>query len=164
VIHPQAVVDGQNEDVTIWQFASVIRGAVIGRGSSIGACAIVDGARLGERVRVGHGASIHPGVWIGDDVFIGPGVVACNDLNPRVGGGFDLQALLDGKVVVRIEDGASIGANSTILPGVTIGKRAMIAAGSLATADVKDDELWLQRRPNGDGRLMSPLPVPPGGL
>lgn len=130
----------------IWQFASVIRGARIGNGCSIGSCAIVDGARLGDRVRVGHGASIPPGVWIGDDVFVGPGVVICNDPDPRVGSGFDLQALLDGKVVVRIEDRASIGAGSVILPGLTIGEGAMVAAGSVVTKDVPKGGLWLQKR------------------
>ena len=130
----------------VWRFASVIRGAQVGEDCSIGTCSIIDGARLGERVRVGHGASIPPGVWIGDDVFVGPGVVICNDPDPRVGSGFDIQALLDGKVVVRIEDGASIGAGSVILPGVTVGAGAMIAAGSVVTKDVPKGGLWLQKR------------------
>jgi UDP-2-acetamido-3-amino-2,3-dideoxy-glucuronate N-acetyltransferase len=144
VIHPLSVVDGGlGQGVSVWQFASVIRGAQIGDGSSIASCAIVDGARLGDRVRVGHGASIPPGVWIGDDVFVGPGVVICNDKHPGRGH-FDMQALLKGAVVVRIENGASIGAGSVILPGVTIGEGAMVAAGSVVTKDVAKGALWLK--------------------
>lgn len=145
-VHPLALVDGDHPGVTVWQFASVIRGAQIGAGSSIGSCAIVDGARLGTGVRVGHGASIHPGVWIGDDVFVGPGAVICNDPWPKAGSGFDVCELLAGKVVVSIEDGASIGAGSVILPGVTVGKGAMVAAGSVVTRDVLKGSTWLQRR------------------
>lgn len=146
MIHPLAVVDGDLEGVTVWQFASVIRGAKIGAGSSIGSCAIVDGAKLGRRVRVGHGASIHPGALIGDDVFIGPAAIICNDPYPQAGSDFDVGELLAGKVVVRIEDRASIGAGAVILPGVTIGKGAMIAAGSVVTRDVARGALWLQKR------------------
>lgn len=145
-VHPLAFVDGDYPGVTVWQFASVIRGAKIGPGSSVGSCAIVDGARLGTGVRVGHGASIHPGVWIGDDVFVGPGAVICNDPWPKAGSGFDVDELLAGKVVVRIENGASIGAGSVILPGVTVGRGAMVAAGSVVTRDVLKGATWLQRR------------------
>lgn len=146
LIHPLAVVESDLADVTVWQFASVIRGAQIGAGSSVGSCAIVDGARIGQRVRIGHGASIHPGVWVGDDVFIGPGAVICNDPWPKAGSGFDVAALLAGKVVVRIENGASIGAGSVVLPGVVVGRGAMVAAGSVVTRDVAKGSTWLQRR------------------
>jgi UDP-2-acetamido-3-amino-2,3-dideoxy-glucuronate N-acetyltransferase len=74
-IHEKAHVDKDcsfGDGTWVWQFASVIRGAVIGQRCSIGAQAIVDKAKLGDCVLVGHGASIHPGTVIENDVFIGP--------------------------------------------------------------------------------------------
>lgn len=125
------------EGTKIWQFASVIRGAVLGRYCVVGACANIDGARLGDRCRVGHGASIHPGLSAGDEVFFGPGAIVCNDPWPRVRAtDFDLKKLLDGFVCVRIGSQASIGAGAIVLPGVSIGESAMIAAGTVVDRDV----------------------------
>lgn len=129
----------------VWQFASVIRGATIGDDCSIASCAIIDGSELGHRVIVSHGAFIDPGMAIGDDVFIGPHVCLCNDYWPRVTkeGWFVIQDLISGDVVVtRIADGASIGAGAIVMPGVSIGKRAMIAAGAVVTGDVPDCQLY----------------------
>jgi UDP-2-acetamido-3-amino-2,3-dideoxy-glucuronate N-acetyltransferase len=121
----------------IWQFASVIRGAVLGDHCVVGACANIDGSRLGSRCRVGHAASLHPGLLAGDEVFFGPGAVVCNDPWPRVRAtDFDLKKLLDGFVCVRIGNQASIGAGSIVLPGRTIGDSAMIAAGAVVERDV----------------------------
>lgn len=126
----------------VWQFASVIRGAVLGEHCVIGACAIVDGARLGVGVRVGHGASVHPGAVLGDDVFVGPGAVICNDAWPRT---HKLGWSMPERPVVIVEDGASIGANATVLPGVRIGRHAMVAAGSVVTCDVPDNHVFLHK-------------------
>jgi UDP-2-acetamido-3-amino-2,3-dideoxy-glucuronate N-acetyltransferase len=142
MIHPLATI---GDDVKIgagarvWQNASVIRGAVVGEGCSIAAGAIVDGSRLGDRCIVSHCAFIDPGMVIGDDVFIGPFVAMCNDAWPRVEkeGWFDLSELVSGEVVVtRIENGASIGAHVTILPGRVIGAGSMIAAAAVVDKDV----------------------------
>lgn len=121
----------------VWQFASVIRGAVLGDYCVVGAGANIDGARLGNRCRVGHAASLHPGLLAGDEVFFGPGVIVCNDPWPRVRAtDFDLKKLLDGFVCVRIGSQASIGAGAIVLPGVSIGESAMIAAGTVVDRDV----------------------------
>lgn len=121
----------------IWQFASVIRGAVLGDHCVVGAAANIDGARLGSRCRVGHTASLHPGLLAGDEVFFGPGSIVCNDPWPRVRAtDFDLKKLLDGFVCVRIGNQASIGAGAIVLPGRTIGDSAMISAGAVVEVDV----------------------------
>lgn len=142
-----AVVDGNvvlGDDVRIWQFASIIRGANIGPGCNIGSCAMVDGARLGARVSVGHGAFIGPGTLIGDDVFIGPGAIICNDAWPsRDKTGFDLEALIDHRIItVWIDEQASIGAGAIILPGVMIGSAAMVAAGAVVDKPVASGHLF----------------------
>jgi acetyltransferase-like isoleucine patch superfamily enzyme len=148
VIHPQACIDATvtiGEGAAVWQFASVIRGAKIGRDCSIGSCAVVDGARLGDGCRIGHGAQVHPGVDLGNEVFIGPGAVIANDRWPRVSKeGFDLAALISGPPCVVIENGASVGANATVLPGVRIGRNSMVAAGAVVTGDVPANYLWLR--------------------
>lgn len=129
-------------DTSVWQFASVIRGAVIGEGCVIASNAIVDGAEIGDRCLIGHGAGVHPGALIGDEVFIGPGAVLCNDAWPRAHKrGFDAA-----QRSVTVENGASIGACAVVLPGVRIGARAMVAAGVTVTRDVPPNHLC---GPNG---------------
>lgn len=143
MIDPRACVDATvviGAGTKVWQFASVIRGAIIGLDCNIASCAIVDGAELGSRCLVGHGASIHPGAKLGDDVFVGPGVVICNDLWPETSKeGFELAA---GRHTVIIGSGASIGANAVILPGVRIGAGAVVSAGATVTRNVPDGLLW----------------------
>lgn len=147
-VHPCAQVDRDCEigaRSRVWQFASVIRNARIGVECSIATCSIVDGSSLGDRVIVSHGAFIDPGMKIGNDVFIGPNVALCNDAWPRVGkdGWFDPGALIRGDIVVTIiEDGASLGANVTVLPGIRIGAGAMIAAGAIVERDVLAAHLY----------------------
>lgn len=131
------------DNTRIWQFASVIRGAVIGKKCNVGAGAIIDAARVGDNVLIGAGAQLHPGTVIGDNVFIGPGVIFCNDRWPRVSkDGFDSEALLSGTMItVQVCDGASIGAGAVILPGVRIGKDATVAAGARVDESVPDNHL-----------------------
>lgn len=116
----------------VWQFASVIRGARIGCECVVGAYALIDAASVGDGCLLGAGSQLHPGTAIGDRVFVGPGAIFCNDRWPRVSkDGFDSEALLSGEfVTVCVEDNAVIGAGCIVLPGVTIGKGAVIAAGS----------------------------------
>ena len=105
-------------------------GTVVGSGSVVGSGTIIDGGvRIGERVRIESGVYIPPGTVIGNDVFIGPRAVFTNDRYPP-------SRRLVGAVV---EDGAVIGANATILPGVRIGRGAVVAAGSVVTRDVPEE-------------------------
>lgn len=137
---------------TVWQFASVIRHAEIGDHCTIGAGAIVDAALVGDGCSIGAGAQIHPGTWLGDNVFIGPGAIICNDMWPQTRkDGFDMDELLNRVAfTVRIHDDAVICAGAIILPGVTIGEGAMVAAG--AVCDVSLPKGALLRR---DGTIDS---------
>jgi len=84
-----------------------------------------------------------PGFEIGDDVFIGPNVTVCNDRWPRAcKTGFDLARLQADYVTVRIGNWTSVGANAVILPGVTLGKRVMVAAGAVVDRDIPADHLF----------------------
>jgi acetyltransferase-like isoleucine patch superfamily enzyme len=152
MIDTTAYIDAKasvGHDVTIgsgtkvWADAKVIRGAKIGVGCVIGDCAMVDAATVGDYSKIQRKASIHPGVVLGKWVFVGPGVETCNDAFPRADDfGFDGEALLSGRLVtIRVCDGASIGAHATIMPGVTIGERAMIAAGAVCSQDVPADHM-----------------------
>lgn len=158
-IHEKAHTDATctfGDGTFVWQFASVIRASRIGQGCSIGANAIVDGARVGDYTTVGAGAQLHPGTRIGKSVFIGPGAIFCNDRWPRVTkGGFD-EGSLKSKATVVVEDGASVGAGAIILPGVVIGKRAMVGAGAICDRPVPADHLLrrdgsLELMPDDDG-------------
>lgn len=157
-IHAMAVTDGSvsiGDRTKVWQFASVIRGAILGEGCTVGAGAVVDGGKIGDRCAVGAGAKINPGCVIGNDVFVGPGAIICNDVWPSISKeGFDLDRMLAGDfVTVRILDGAVVSAGAIILPGITIGRGAMIAAGAVVDRDVTAGTLWYR-----DGRL-HPLPL-----
>ncbi len=137
-IHSKAHVEDSDvgEGTHIWQFASVIRGARLGRDCNVGSCATVHGAYLGDRCIVSPGAFVVPGTLCGDDVFIGPNVTICNDRWPSTNKeGF---FLADEQVTVHLMDGCSIGANAVILPGVIVGKNALISAGAVCTKDVPE--------------------------
>lgn len=145
-IHPKAHVEDSiiGAGSKVWQFASVIRGTVLGRDCSVGAGACLDGPIFGDRCIVSPFVDIGPGFLIANDVFIGPSVVLCNDAWPRVEKtGWDAEMLKDGRcVAVIIEDGASLGAHAVVMPGVRIGARAMVAANATVTHDVPADHLW----------------------
>ncbi len=142
--HVEASEIGQG--TSVWQFASVIRYSKIGEDCVIASCAIVDASVIGNNCRIGHGASIHPGTEIGNNVFVGPQATFCNDRWPRVGkDGFELDGFLSGeKKTIRIGDNASIGAGAIILPGVTVGMGAFVAAGATVTKNVPP--AWLYKR------------------
>lgn len=147
-IHPKAHVEGATIGARsrVWQFASVIRGAIVGEDCNIATGACLDGSQIGDRCILGHNTAIGPGFRIFDDVFVGPGVVLCNDMWPRAWkDGFDVSRFNPVSYSVIIESRASIGANSVILPGVRIGFGAMIAAGSVVTKDVPARALWKDR-------------------
>ena len=133
-IHPSADVDPGariGPDTRIWHQAQVREGAVIGRECILGKDVYVDrDVTIGDRVKIQNGVSVYRGVTIGDDVFVGPHVSFTNDLFPRA-------FAEDWEVVAtRVGRGASIGANATIVCGVTIGEYALIGAGAVVTRDI----------------------------
>lgn len=146
-IHLRAQVDRETVHIgantRVWQFASVIRGARLGSDCNVASGACIDGSRVGNGTKIAHNVAMGPGFWIGDGCFIGPNVVFCNDAWPRAHmDGFDPSRFNEYTHAVVMDDGASIGAGSVILPGVHIGKGAMIAAGSVVTRDVPPGWLW----------------------
>ena len=115
----------------VWQFVVVLKGAKIGKECNICAQTLIEGdVVIGDRVTVKPGVQIWDGSVIGNDVFIGPNATFSNDPYPR---SKEYPAQFHG---ITIHDGASIGANATLLPGVTIGEKAMVGAGAVVTKDV----------------------------
>lgn len=132
-IHPLAdVAESQiGQGTRVWQFVVVLEGAKIGSDCNICAQTLIEGdVVMGDRVTVKSGVQIWDGTVIGDDVFIGPNATFSNDLYPK-------SKLYPMKFSgVTIHNGASIGANATLLPGITIGERAIVGAGAVVTKDV----------------------------
>ncbi len=132
-IHPLSDVQSENigDDSRIWQFCVVLPKAVIGNNVNICShCLIENDVVIGHNVTVKSGVQIWDGITIEDDVFIGPNVTFTNDKTPRS------KQYPDTFLKTRVCKGASIGANATILPGITIGAGAMIGAGAVVTKDV----------------------------
>lgn len=133
--HPAALVetDQIGAGTRIWAFAHVMPGAVIGRDCNIGDhCYIEGGVRIGDEVVVKNGVSVWDGVTLEDRVFAGPNVAFTNDRVPRA------KAPPEQWYRTLVREGASLGANATILPGITIGRYALIGAGAVVTRDVPD--------------------------
>jgi len=143
-IHPKALVetDQIGEDTKIWAFAHVMEGAEIGADCNIGDHAFIEtGAVLGNGVTIKNNVLIWKGVHIADYVFIGPNAVFTNDLRPRSSRMPQMKekelSEKDWLVETHVEEGASIGANATILPGIRLGKYCMVGAGSVVTREVE---------------------------
>lgn len=132
-IHPLADVQSSNigEDTSIWQFCVVFAGARIGANCNICAQVLIESdVVIGDNVTIKSGVQLWDGVRIEDNVFIGPNATFTNDLFPR-------SKVHPGKFLPTIiKAGASIGANATILPGVTVAEGAMIGAGAVVTRSV----------------------------
>lgn len=138
-IHEKAEVqtDAIGEGTRIWQFTIVLRGAEIGSNCNINAqCFIENDVVIGNNVTVKCGVQLWDGITIEDDVFIGPNATFTNDKYPRS------KVYPEQFARTMIKKGASIGANATILCGVTIGENSMVGAGSVVTKDVPAGELW----------------------
>jgi len=140
LIHETAIVeDGAElgEGTRIWHFAHVRNGAKIGKNGNIGKDVYIDtNVVIGDNCKIQNFASLYHGLTVGNEVFIGPHVCFTNDLYPRASIWND-----DRLVKTVIKDGVSIGANSTIVAGITIGVSAMVGAGSVVTKDVPDHAL-----------------------
>ena len=135
--HPLALVESDEigEDTRIWAFAHVMKDARIGRGCNIGEqCYIEQGVTLGNNVTVKNGVNVWTGVTVEDNVFLGPNCVLTNDPNPRA----YIKKSADSLVETLIRSNATIGANATIVCGVTIGRYAFIGAGAVVIRSVAD--------------------------
>lgn len=136
--HPSALVETENvgEGTRIWAFAHILPQARVGQNCNICDHTFIENqVVIGDRVTIKSGVQLWDGVEIEDDVFIGPNATFTNDAFPRSG---QHQETIPRTLVRK---GASIGANATILPGVTIGARAMVGAGSVVTHDVPADTI-----------------------
>lgn len=135
-VHANALCESTKigKDTRIWAFSHVLPGAVIGCD-----CNICDGVFIendvviGDRVTIKCGVQIWDGITIEDDVFIGPNATFCNDKFPRS------KEYPDKFLPTVLKKGCSIGANATILPGLTIGESAMVGAGAVVTKSVPDN-------------------------
>ena len=134
--HETAVIDEGciiGKGTKIWHFSHIMTGSEIGERCNIGQNVVVSpGVKLGKNVKVQNNISIYTGVICDDDVFLGPSMVFTNIINPR-----SEVIRKDSYLTTIVERGASIGANSTIICGIIIGRYAFIGAGAVVTKDVK---------------------------
>lgn len=141
-IHPTAVVEAGAEigsNSQVWHFSHIRAGAKIGENCILGKGVYIDqGVQIGSAVKIQNNVSVFSGVEIQSGVFIGPHVCFTNDKLPRaVGPDMEPKTAsewVEGKILVK--KGASIGANATIVTGVTLGEWCMVGAGSVVTRDV----------------------------
>ena len=169
--HESAHVDegaSIGEGTKIWHFCHVLSGARIGRDCIFGQnCSVAGGVIIGDKVKVQNNVSIYEGTVIEDDVFLGPSCVLTNVSNPR--SQIRRHALYEKTLIRR---GVTIGANATLLCGITLGRYAFVAAGAVVTGDVPDYALmmglpakqagWMSRhahplrQPNAEGVYTCP--------
>lgn len=169
-VHESSYVDDGAEigaDTRIWHFSHIMRGAKIGERCVLGQNVNVAGeVVIGNNVKVQNNVSIYTGLVIEDDVFLGPSCVLTNVTNPR--SQVNRHSLYEKTILKR---GATIGANATVVCGVTIGRYACVGAGAVVTRDVRDYALvlgnparqkgWMSRhghrlKPGRDGVLICP--------
>src|SRR5690606_29284015 len=132
-VHPQALCESQNigAGTRVWAFAHVLGGARIGADCNVCDHVFIENdVVVGDRVTIKCGVQLWDGLRVADEVFIGPNATFTNDLFPRS------KQYPEKFPQTHIERGASIGANATILAGVTIGALAMVGAGAVVTRDV----------------------------
>ena len=134
-IHATAVIDDGaiiGDNTRVWHFCHIMPTAVIGSDCIIGQNVFVDNnVRVGNGVKIQNNVSLYNGVVLQNDVFVGPSVVFTNVINPR--------SFIERKHAFKqtmVEQGASIGANATLICGITVGEYAMVGAGAVVTKDV----------------------------
>jgi len=136
-VHPTSCVDEPctiGDGTKIWHFSHVMADSVIGRQCTIGQNVFVaSGVRIGDHCKIQNNVSVYTGVVLEDHVFCGPSMVFTNVVNPR-----SEIVRKDEYKSTRVKRGASIGANATILCGVTLGVYAFVGAGAVVTHDVPD--------------------------
>jgi UDP-2-acetamido-3-amino-2,3-dideoxy-glucuronate N-acetyltransferase len=135
-VHESSYVDDNveiGENTKIWHFCHILSNTKIGKNCSFGQnCVVGPNVKIGNNVKVQNNISVYDGVEIEDDVFLGPSCVFTNVINPR--------AFINRKSEFKktlLKKGSSIGANATIICGVTIGEYALIGAGAVVNKDVK---------------------------
>ena len=136
-IHPKALVECENigSGTHNWAYVHILKGATIGKNTNIGDhCFIENDVTIGNDVVIKNGISIWDGVTIEDGAFLGPSVVLTNEVFPRSGYPKGLEK-------TRIKKGATVGANATLLTGITLGEFCTVGAGSVITKDVPDHAL-----------------------
>lgn len=139
MIHHSADVQSKNigDNTNIWQFCVVLENAIIGKNCNINCHVLIENdVIIGDNVTIKPGVQIWDGVIIEDSVFIGPNVTFTNDHAPRS------KQYPEHFEQTKICEGASIGANATIIAGLTIGRNAMVGAGSVVTKDVPPFTVW----------------------
>jgi UDP-2-acetamido-3-amino-2,3-dideoxy-glucuronate N-acetyltransferase len=170
-IHESAYVDGPVEigrGTRIWHFCHIQSGAMIGAGCVLGQNVYIgESVTIGNNVKIQNNVSVFTGCEIEDDVFLGPSCVMTNITNPR--SEVNRHSLYERTLIQR---GATVGANATVLCGVSLGRFCFVAAGSVVTADVPDYALvlgaparqrgWVSRhghplgQPDGNGLMVCP--------
>lgn len=167
-IHPSAIVDEGaqlGDGCRVWHFVHISAGARIGRGCSFGQNVYVgNDVSIGDNVKIQNNVSVYDAVTLEDDVFCGPSMVFTNVYNPR-----SAVARKDEYRRTLVRQGATLGANSTIVCGTTIGRHAFVGAGAVVNRDVPDFALmvgvparqigWMSR--HGE-RLALPVKLPTG--
>lgn len=142
MIHPLSDVQSKKigKNTKIWQFCVVLPKAEIGDNCNICShCFIENDVVIGNNVTIKNGVNLYDGMRIEDNVFIGPNATFCNDRYPiSANKNFKLEPII-------IKKNASVGANVTVLPGITIGENAIIAAGAIIIKDVNDNEKIVRR-------------------
>ena len=142
-VHESSIVDDNvtvGEGTKIWHFCHIQSGAVIGKNCTLGQDVnISNNVKIGNGVKIQNNVSVYEGVELKDYVFCGPSCVFTNDLTPRA----KYPKGRDNYKKTVVEEGASIGANATVVCGHRIGKWAMIGAGAVVTSDVPDHALML---------------------
>lgn len=138
--HPTAVVDEGctiGEGTRIWHFSHILPGTVIGAGCNLGQNVVVGpDVTIGRGCKIQNNVSVYKGVTLEDDVFCGPSMVFTNVFNPRA----NIRRMDEARPTL-VRHGASLGANSTVVCGVTIGRYAFVGAGAVITRDVPDHAL-----------------------
>lgn len=140
MIHPLSDVQSKQigQNTSVWQYAVILPGAVIGDNCNINCHTFIENdVTVGNNVTVKSGVFLWNGIVVEDNVFIGPNVTFVNDKFPR-----SKQYPEEFQKTI-IKKGASLGANSTILGGITVGENAMIGAGAVVTKDVPANTLWV---------------------
>ena len=141
-IHPTATIDNNvhiGDDTKVWHYSHVMAGASIGERCILGQNVFVgEGVKIGNRVKIQNNVSLYTGVTCEDFVFLGPSCVFTNVITPR-----STIERKDKFLPTWVKEGATIGANATIVCGNNIGRYALIGAGAVITKEVPDYALWV---------------------